>query len=272
LYRLSSDPDENNNLIAEKSRLASRLERKLRALTAGDVAQPVAEDPELAEQRRILEALGYLSGSGSNAGDDPIDPKEGIAWIADLEAGRRAYQTGRAAEGIAPLKRLLARNPRNVPALLALANCYLGSGKPSEAVGACRRAIDIQPQDDLVRFNLANALAAAGESGAREEYEQALQFNPRFADAYLNYASLLERTGSEPAALSLLEGARAAGVRDPDLENRIAVLELKREDPEAARRALLRSLELRPHDGTTLKALARIEKLLSVRETPRNNH
>jgi arylsulfatase A-like enzyme/Tfp pilus assembly protein PilF len=270
LYSLAGDQGEEKDVIFEKPELASTLERKLRELTAEDVAQPIPE-AEMAEQRRELEALGYLSGSAPRAGGCEIDPKEGVTWIADLEAGRRAYQTGRPAEGIEPLKRLLARNPRNIPALLALSSCHLGAGEPSKAVAACRRAAALQPRDDLVLFNLANALAAAGESGAGESYEQALAINPRFADAYLNYGSLLLKAGSDEEALALLEMARAADVADPDIENRIALLQLKKGNLEAAKAALLRSLELRPRDAATLEALGSIEKLLEIRETPRSN-
>jgi arylsulfatase A-like enzyme/Tfp pilus assembly protein PilF len=266
LYRLSSDPDEKKDLSESKSDLASSMSEMLKALTEGDIAKPIVEDPDLAEQRRRLEALGYLSRGASVVTEDPIDPKEGIAWLADLEAGREAYQTGNPEKGIEPLQRLLSRNPRNVPALLALVNCYLRSDRPKEAVEAARRALDIKSGDDLVHFNLANALSASDSlTEAGPHYERALELNPRFADAYLNYASLLERTVKGGEALALLERARANGVQDPDLENSIAVHELKRGKPKAAEQALLRSLELRPQDPATLEALSRL------RETLRNN-
>jgi arylsulfatase A-like enzyme/Tfp pilus assembly protein PilF len=266
LYMLSSDPNEKKDLSEMTTDIASVMSEKLSALIEGDIALPIAEDPELAEQRRKLESLGYLSRGASSDHGEPIDPKEGIAWLADLEAGREAYQTGDPARGIEPLQRLLSRNPRNVPALLALANCYLRSGRPQQAAKAARRALDIQPNDDLAHFNLANALAASDSfKEAGRHYERALELNPRFADAYLNCASLLERSGKDGEALALLERARVAGVQDPDLENGIAMHELKRGNPRAAEQALLRSLELRPGDAATLEALSRL------RETLRNN-
>jgi arylsulfatase A-like enzyme len=124
LYRLPTDPGETKNLIADETRRSSALAEELGALVEDDTATVPAVDPELEEQKQRLEALGYVGGS-STAEDAAIDPKDGIAWIADLEAGRRAYQTGKPSEGIEPLKRLLSSNPGNVPALLALCLCYL---------------------------------------------------------------------------------------------------------------------------------------------------
>jgi tetratricopeptide (TPR) repeat protein len=264
LYRLSGDPHERDDLVETQQQVASTLADELLALTEDDVVGAIDDDPQLAEQRRRLESLGYLGGGGADAGDATIDPKDGIAWVADLQAGRRAYQTGKPEEGIEPLERLLSRNPRNVPALLALGICYLGVGQPARAVELNRRALEIRPDDDQAHFNLANALTFLAETkpaafaDAREHYERALELNPRYADVYLTYSSLLEQIGSDAEALALLERARSAGVRDPDVETSVAKLELKRGDVEAAKDAFRRGLELHPRAPRPLEAMARI--------------
>jgi tetratricopeptide (TPR) repeat protein len=58
--------------------------------------------------------------------------------------------------------------------------------------------------------------------------------------------------------MALLQRARQSGVRDPDLETRVAVLELKRGEVEAAKSAFRRSLELHPGAAGPLEAMARI--------------
>jgi len=263
LYRLPADPGETKNLFADEADRASALAEALGALVEEDSATMPTVDPELEEQKQRLETLGYVGGSSTHE-DAAIDPKDGVAWLPDLEAGRRAYQTGKPSEGIEPLKRLLSNNPGNVPALLALGLCYLGSGKPDMAVATDLRALEIGPDDPLVHFNLANAFAALGETKpdklpeARNAFERALELNPRFADAYLNYASLLERGGSDADALMWLRRARSAGVRDPDVETRIAVLELKKGNVEPAKEAFRRALELHPRAAGPLEAMARI--------------
>jgi arylsulfatase A-like enzyme len=267
LYRPSKDSREKQNLMATEAERASAMEEALHVLTAGDAVPSIADDPDLAERRRRLESLGYLTGGGLPEEGSLIDPKDGMGWIDDLAAGREAYQTGRPAEGVEPLRRLLSRNPRNVPALLALGMCYLGAGQADQAVNAGRRALAIRPDDDLVHFNLANAFAVLGEKTAdarpeaRKHYERALELNPRFADGYLNYASFLERVGSESEVRPLLERARLAGVRDPDLEIRIGMIELRHGNVELAMDALRRALELNPRAAGPLEALRLIEEL-----------
>jgi arylsulfatase A-like enzyme/cytochrome c-type biogenesis protein CcmH/NrfG len=264
LYRLSQDPEESVDLIESQPRIAFEMADDLLALTEDDVVGMPEDDPALAEQKRRLESLGYLGGSGTVAGEEVIDPKDGIAWIADLQAGRRAYQTGRPEEGIEPLERLLSHNPNNVPGLLALGICYMGVGQPARAVALNRRALEIRPDDAQAHFNLANALTFLAETRpamfaeARVHYDRALELNPRYADAYLTYASLIEQTGANDQALALLQRARSAGVRDPEIETRIAVLELKRENVEAAKEAFRRGLELYPEDPRPLEAMGRI--------------
>jgi arylsulfatase A-like enzyme/Flp pilus assembly protein TadD len=267
LYDLRRDPGERRNLADAQRERADDLSAELRRRAGDDVVGPVQEGPELAEQRRRLEALGYVGGGPADESPQ-IDPKEGVRWIADLEAGRRAYQTGRPQAGLEPLERLLQRNPRNVPALLALAMCHLGMERPELAVEADRRALEIRPDDELVHFNLANALAALAarrtenrtelRGKARAHYERALELNPRFPDAYLNYAAFLEGAGADSGALALLLRAREAGVRDPAVETRIAVLRLKRGDVESAKEAFRAALELNPRDAGPLEALGRI--------------
>jgi choline-sulfatase len=264
LYRLSSDPNETRDLVETKTKRAAVMSKNLVLLTADEATPSIADDPDLAEQKRRLTSLGYLTGGGLPKEGEAIDPKDGISWIADLEKGRRAYQTGRPAEGIEPLQRLISRNPSNVPALLALGLCYLGTGQADKAVDTDRRALEIRPDDDLVQFNLANALAVLGERKpearpeARKHYERALELNPRFVDVYLNYAEFLEQTGSSAELRALLERARRAEVHDPDVEILIGVTELRRGNVELAKDALRRALELNPRAAGPLEALARI--------------
>lgn len=264
LYDLASDPSELRNEIERRGGQARLLARAIASLASADEPRPSRSDPVSAEQRARLESLGYLGGSGGDARPGP-DPKEAIGWLADLEAGRRAIQSGKPGNGIAPLERLLARNPANVPALLALGQCRLGTGDTGPALEAFERAARLDPENPLVHFHVGNALAEQArerpslEAEARSAYERALTLHPRHAETYLNYAALLAR-GEQglAAALELLVRARAAGVEDPDIETEIGLIELARGSRSLARVAFERAVSLDPRQGRALESLGKI--------------
>ena len=245
-----------------------RIARRLRSSLANRLNEDGGGTPGQGdvdpERRAALESLGYLGGSGrvSHDPDKPlIDPKNGIRWIDDLEAGRRLCNSGRAEAGIDALRRLLARNPDNVPALLTLAGCNLALGQPDQAVNACLLARDLAPDDSLVWFNLANARAMQNSrKEAAAAYEQTLKLQPRFADAYLNYASFLMGAADDLSAAALLHRAREQGVLDPDIEAELGVLLLKTGDVDGAMAGFRRALELNPYARAPLKAMAMLHR------------
>jgi arylsulfatase A-like enzyme/Flp pilus assembly protein TadD len=268
LYDLVADPGEANDLLQpgrnaapdEKSvrtadRLRTLLQDRLRnSGEAGDGAAPI--DPE---KRAALESLGYVGefkAAGNGTERSPVDPKDGIHWIRDLTEARKLCRSGKPESGIKSLRRLLARFPDNVQALLALAGCNQALNLPDRAAQACLLARDLAPDDSFVWFHLANARVMQDRKPeAMEAYEQALQLQPRFADAYLNYAAMLKRVGDDPAAKAVLQRAVEQGVDDPDIESELAVLLLKAGDVESARARFRRALELNPHAEKPRQAL-----------------
>jgi arylsulfatase A-like enzyme/Flp pilus assembly protein TadD len=264
LYDVQADPGERRNLAAAERRTASRLEHELARRVGDDHPGASQLDPDLAEHARRLQALGYVGGSGGGPAGEALDPKDAIGLVRELDAARRELQLGDPKKAVPVLERLLGRSPNTVPAMLVLAQCHLALGDAEQAVAWDRRALELSPDDDLVHFNLANALSArAGQSQdalaqARTSYERTLELNPRHADAYLNYASLLMRHDGPAAARALLLRARAAGVQDPDLEAELGVLELARGATDEAEAAFQRSLGLNPCAPGVHAALGRI--------------
>ena len=272
LYDLTADRRESRDIAerwpAEAKALAATLER-LSEGAAPDPAPPT--DPALAEARARIESLGYVGGSGRG---DPrearIDPKDGVAWLADLDAARRSLQGGNPIAGIAPLERLLRRNPENVPALLTLGQCYLAASDVERAVSTFRRAAEMHPDDPVAHFNLANAFARTAEADsasgtetawaaqAQAEYERALALNPRYAEAHLNYASMLLTLGRGAAGEAVLQRARREGVQDPDLETSLGMLARLKGDVAAAREAFERAVVLNDRATHALEGLAEL--------------
>jgi len=264
LYDLAEDPAERTNAIDRHGTEARLLARLLATRTEGDVPRPVPSDPRSAEHRARLEALGYVGGGGSVVPAGP-DPKDAIGWLEDLDSGRRAIQTGKPAEGIAPLERLLAKNPANVPALFALGQCRLATEDLDGAIEAFRRAAELDPDNPLAHFHLGNAYGekarqdSSFEPAARSAYEKALALHPRHAQTYLNYGALLAR-GKDglAAARDLLSRARQHELEDPDIETELGLIELSRGARGAAREAFLRAVALDPGRGVALESLGKI--------------
>jgi len=270
LYNLVTDPHEAGDLLhpvgnGEPTDLSTRMASRLRDVLASRLGLDDGGHPDASalspERRAALESLGYVGGSGGEGDRPVIDPKEGIRWVKDLDLARRLCNSGKPEPGIDALRRLLSRNPNNVPALLTLAACNMALNRPDKAVDACLLARDLAPDDSLVWFNLANARQMRNKpDGAVQAYEQALKLQPRFADAYLNYAAFLMRAGNDPAAQALLQRARRNGVQDPDIEAELGVLLLKGGDVDGAMDGFRRALELNPAAEGPLRALAMLHR------------
>lgn len=268
LYDLATDASETVNVLVARRDAARGMAARLDALVGTDPLGRPSDDPEIAEQRRRIEALGYVGGTGASdedASTTPIDPKDGIEWLADLDAARRALQFGSPESGLEAAERLVRRNPNNVPATLVLGQCRLGTGDAAGAERAFRRAVEINPKNALAHFNLANALsvsARAGNAGAKESarasYERALALDPRSADTYLNFAAFLGAQRDLAGAERILSRAREAGVRDPSIAAEAGLLALARGDETSARASLEEAIALNPRDARSLETLGRI--------------
>lgn len=262
LYELPTDPREIKDLARTKAKRASELSQSLAVLTRGDTAVVPDDDPSHA-RREKLSALGYVSGGGAGAGA-ALDPKDGAKLLPDLDAARRAIQLGDPKDALAPLRRLLAANPGNVPARLALGQAQLALGLADEAVGTYRAVATLAPNNALAWFDLGNAWAGKAVKDptafaeAKRAYERALTLNPRHADTYLNLASLhATRRDPEQARQTLLR-ARTASVLDPAIETELGLLDAARKDPAGARDAFTRALALNPRQPDALTGMGQL--------------
>ena len=245
LYDLSKDPAETKNMRLARRNEASELSRALYARIEGDAPVPDAMDPALAEHAQRIASLGYVGGSAPAAGAEAIDPKDGIVWIADLEAGRNALARRRGADGIAPLSRLLARNPSNLPALMTLAACFEDAGRLDEAIGVHRRALALYPRSAITWKNLGGALDLRGKKDeAAAAFEKAVALDPADADALHELSRLAFQRKDWATAERFLSRELAAR---PDAATARALGDLrskKLNDAAGAREAYRRAREL----------------------------
>lgn len=102
----------------------------------------------------------------------------------------------------------LQHYPDCVPALSALSIIALQHGDPVDACQDARRAVELAPQGEAGRMNLANALLKLGRvSEAQEQYAAASKISPADSAAFNGVASCLAREGHFADALRAADQA-----------------------------------------------------------------
>lgn len=262
LYDVAADPAERTDLARTRPDDARRLARVLAEKVRDDDPAPSPSDAEAEERRARLSALGYVAGGGTAR--STIDPKDGVVWLSDLESGRRALQTGDPKAGIAPLERLVSRNPENLQAWIALGMCRLASGDATRAEADLREAVDLAPDRALPWVRLGDALSvrarsdAAARREARSAYEKALALHPREADAYLGLLLVLALSQDGAAIDALAARARSEGWSDPVFDTEIGLLALARGREAEGETSLRRAVAADPGAARALEGLGRL--------------
>ena len=263
LYELPTDPREINDVFRKKAARAAELADALASRTRDDTVVIPGDDAAIDERRDRLASLGYVSGSVAPA-IGALDPKDGVKLLPDLDAARRAVQLGDPRDALAPMTRLLARNPGNVPARLLLGQAQLAAGRADDAIATYRAVANLAPNNTLAWFDLGNAYAGkavkddAAFAEAKRSYERALALQPRHADTYLNLAALHAARRDPERSRETLLRARAASVSDPTIETELGVLYSARKDAAGARAAFERALVLNPGQPEALLGMGQL--------------
>jgi Flp pilus assembly protein TadD len=109
-------------------------------------------------QQLLMQAEGYLElGMADHAlavlarcGDPELLPDHGLYLM-----GQSLRELGRFREALDPLWQAAQRNPDNVSIWLALGWCYKRTGKLDRAIESLEEALNVEPNDALVHYNLA---------------------------------------------------------------------------------------------------------------------
>ncbi len=90
------------------------------------------------------------------------------------------------------LKEILRNDPNNLPALVTIGNYYFDRKQYSKAITYYQKALDIQPQNNNVRTDMAIALFNLGRvDDALNQLEIAIKNDPKHALAHFNRAIIL---------------------------------------------------------------------------------
>jgi protein O-GlcNAc transferase len=116
------------------------------------------------------------------------------------------HQAGRYAQAEPLYRQVLAAVPAHAEALHMLGLLAAQVGKPEAGLELIERAVALNPGNAVYRGNWAEVLRQARQlPRAEAEFRRALELDPRFGDAYTNFALLLLLQGREREAAEILQ-------------------------------------------------------------------
>ncbi len=250
LYDTQQDPAEVHNLYASRQALADRMAEALpRFEGASDAGSSRAADVD-PDVRARLAALGYVGTfvGAAAPGSTLADPKDKIDLFNLMTDAREKLQDAHeAAQGVAMLQRVAAKDPQVVDVWLLLGNEYAKERLYPKALAHFRRALELKPDYDLALRNMANVYRDMGRpADAIAGYERLLTIDRDNVQARQELAQLLLDAGRLPDAERQLEIVLQ---QDPHLaaaHNTLGALRLKQGQLDAGEREIRTALAQRP--------------------------
>lgn len=222
LYDLGTDPAEEHNAFDERRDRARALARML----PEEEPWPPRSGAVSSQERKALEALGYLAASGT---------------------GKDHYTEADDPKNLVPVDRKIFR-------FIEL----FQEGRLEEATAAAREVVRLQPQMSAGYSNLAQVLL---ERGRRQEALESLEEGVRqgAADPELlrQLALLHAELGHPERGVPLLEPLAASG--DPETLTAFGLVLAESGNPERAREVLERVFERDPRNPAARQNLALVE-------------
>ena len=133
--------------------------------------------------------------------------------ITENNLGTALQERGRHDEAIPHHQRAIALAPGYAPAHNNLGAALRGTGRFDEAIASYRQALSLKPDFPSASFNLANALLAKGESGAAEQFREALKVSSQSVEAWNNLGSALAARNDTSGAIDAFRAALAIDER-----------------------------------------------------------
>jgi len=197
LYDLVADPGELNDVAADHPEVVTRMKAALDGLGFGPPTSSPTHPapPEVAMQ---LEALGYMEGGfkGDLAGPLP-DLKDRMDLIERALKSDRHSLKQETEENEKLLRELIADYPDIVEFQSRLAGVLMRTGRAEEALRVVEGALQLDPENQMLRFARASHLARAQRfeeaSILFQEAAAAMPYSPRVRTSAV--AALLDAPG-----------------------------------------------------------------------------
>jgi len=221
----------------------------------------------LMSQGKLDEASATLAALPQDELNDPA---------VQVARGRIALAENNAAEAETFLRSAMDDAP-NAMTLLWLSGAITAQGRSDEALGLLSKWLADNPDDVLVRNQLAASYLQLGrESESREQYEEILKIMPDNV-LILNNLAWLSRAHDPQRALSYIEKANRLAPDSPHVKDTYAMIQLERNALREALSLSEKALELMPDntqilyhravilgaDGQNSEAIQILEKLVN---------
>jgi arylsulfatase A-like enzyme/Tfp pilus assembly protein PilF len=219
LYNLSLDPGEEKNLISEQNKIAQEKKEKLDNLIRSSTSRVVAGKRTLtSEESERLRSLGYISSSKNLSGEQLPDPKAHIGELLMFQEAQDYERQGKYSEASGIYEKILALRPNVEMSYVNLALMKAEMKEFDETIHILEQGLEKIPESEVLLSRLGHTYMLLGKAKkALDAFDLILKNNPRYFDALLSSAWMLDLTGQKGDALNYYRKAL-----DVEPENKFA--------------------------------------------------
>jgi len=209
LYNLAQDPQEAENLIQEAGKIAQEKKEKLEDLIKNSVSPLIAGKTILtAEERERLRSLGYISTSESPSQGELPDPKDRIEELLLIQQAEEYEMEEKIEEAAAIYEKIISLRPNVATSYVNLALLKARMMKIDETIQVLEQGLEKIPESEILLSRLGHTFMLAGRlKKAVDAFGLILKNNPRYFDALLGSAWMLELMGQRQDALAFYRKA-----------------------------------------------------------------
>jgi tetratricopeptide (TPR) repeat protein len=154
----------------------------------------------------MVAALGVASNAqGTSSKSGPASDRDRL-----FQSAVSAYESGRYAEAVAPLEKLVREVPNTFEVHELLGLAYAAQSQDAKSNEHLARAVRLKPDSAEARSNLAASYARLGKMDlAEEQFGKAIELQPDSYDTNHNLGAALAHNGKVAAAIQYLEKAQS---------------------------------------------------------------
>lgn len=264
LYDLSHDPNETQNLYADKKAVAGELQARLSVMVRQysadqELAEKTGLDPALMER---LKSLGYAGFSGGGNLTTPAstlpDPKDRVQVYELISDAIAESQHGEYQNSTEKLTAVLKTEPASVPVHYLLGLNYYRLREFSKAAEEFQRVLQLSPDYELAVFHLGLSYARTGDfDDAIATLQHALVLDATNFSAAYNLGAAYLRKEMIPEAASAFRQSIAINPEYAQCHRALGELLLYQGQVDESLAELRRAEALDPKDPGTHAALAK---------------